>query len=439
MTLVLLPLMLLAVLVLVQILSSRFLLRIDLTSKRLYSLSEKSLQVLGQLDGSALEATAFFVRDDAGREQARDILDRYRSAYSGFSFEIVDPTKNPGLVERYQVGSNGTVVLEYRGRVTKVVSQEEEAITNGIYRLSAESRADVYFLTGHGEKSIDGGMSRLAAALEDEHYRVQELLLLREEQVPEDARCLVVAGAREPLSSHELQLLDTYLREGGSLLVMVEPFRDAGLSGFLAGLGIELRSDTIIDERSRIMGGDSLFPIVSDYGSHSITRSIDLVSFYPIARSLSISRQLPPGVDVRPIALTGRDTWAETDSDSLAEGNAAFDREEDVPGPLVLGAALTLEDTASPDEGRLVIFGDSDFAGNEYFGTEGNRDLVLNSVAWLASEPDLIGIRSRDPSHTPIILTRSQTNLVFWLFIVLIPALSAAAGVLVRLKVRWKQ
>jgi gliding motility-associatede transport system auxiliary component len=438
-TMILVPVLLLAVLVMLQILSNRYILRVDLTAKSLYSLSQKSRQILDGLDGSDLKATAFFARDDAGREQARDILNQYRNGYSSFSFEIVDPAKNPRLVEQYQVGSNGTIVLEFKGRETKVVSQDEEAITNGIYRLSSTAEAKLYFLRGHGEKSPNGELSELSAALEGERYTVDDILLLREERIPDDARCLVIAAPRQALSPYELRLIDDYLAKGGNVLLMLEPYRDAGLADFLGQLGIGLRMDTIIDERSKIMGGDFLFPLVSDYGSHAITRSINVVSFYPIARSLIIEQDLPEGVDIRPIAVTGRETWSESDFEALSKGETAFQEGEDTQGPLTLAAALTMERESGGSEGRMVIFGDSDFAGNDYFSVAGNRDLVLNSIAWLASEPSLIGIRSRDPNHTPIILTQRQTNLVFWLFIVLLPLLSAVAGVLVWFRVRWKQ
>jgi len=56
----------------------------------------------------------------------------------------------------------------------------------------------------------------------------------------------------------------------------------------------------------------------------------------------------------------------------------------------------------------------------------------------LTSDPSLIGIRSRDPSHTPIILTEGQTRAVFWLLIVLLPGLALVAGVSVWLVSRWK-
>lgn len=438
-SLFIIPALVLGILVLLQVLSYRFSTRVDLTPQRLHSLSEKSRNVLASLDGSALSATAFYTEDDFFRERARDLLEEYRSAYRGFEYRIVDPARNPALVERHEVGSNGTIVLEYRGRETKIVSREEEAITNGIYRLATDRRRVVYFLTGHGEKTPTGDYSRLAAALEGELYEPRELLLLREDRVPEDAACVVVAGPRQALAEHEVRRLADYYRDGGSLLVMLDPYRNGGLEPFLAALGIRLSLDTIVDERSRLMGGDFLFPIVSDYGNHSITRSLDLVTFYPIARSLSLDRNPPEGVDLRVLAQTGSDAWAEMDYDALSRGEARFDPAEDVSGPLTIAVAATRRDPETGADGRMVVYGDSDFAGNEYIEVSGNRDIILNTFAWLTSEPDLIGIRSRDPDHTPVILTGTETRVVFWLTIVLLPALAIAAGIAVFLLVRWKQ
>ena len=152
---------------------------------------------------------------------------------------------------------------------------------------------------------------------------------------------------------------------------MLEPYRDAGMAEFLEKLGIGLRLDTIIDERSKIMGGDFMFPLVSDYGPHSITRSINVVSFYPIARSLVIAKEPPEGVDIRPIALTGLETWSESDFEALKGGETAFQEGEDTQGPLTLAAALTVEGGSRGEEGRMVIFGDSDFAGTTISASRG--------------------------------------------------------------------
>ena len=45
----------------------------------------------------------------------------------------------------------------------------------------------------------------------------------------------------------------------------------------------------------------------------------------------------------------------------------------------------------------MVVIGDSDFAANSVLGVQGNRDLFLNTVNWLAQQENLIAIRPREP------------------------------------------
>ena len=50
-------------------------------------------------------------------------------------------------------------------------------------------------------------------------------------------------------------------------------------------------------------------------------------------------------------------------------------------------------DQAPKPETRVAAIGDSDFAANAYVGIEGNRDLFMNTVNWLAQQENLIAIR----------------------------------------------
>ena len=45
----------------------------------------------------------------------------------------------------------------------------------------------------------------------------------------------------------------------------------------------------------------------------------------------------------------------------------------------------------------MAAIGDSDFIANAYLGVEGNRDLFMNTVNWLAQQENLIAIRPKEP------------------------------------------
>ena len=75
------------------------------------------------------------------------------------------------------------------------------------------------------------------------------------------------------------------------------------------------------------------------------------------------------------------------------------------------------------------MFGDSDFASNGYIGLQGNSDLVLNAINWLAEQENLISIRPRAPEDRRITLTADQQFRVQLLVLLLIPGAVLATGV----------
>ncbi|MEE2964672.1 MAG: hypothetical protein VX427_11075, partial [Acidobacteriota bacterium] len=62
-------------------------------------------------------------------------------------------------------------------------------------------------------------------------------------------------------------------------------------------------------------------------------------------------------------------------------------------------------------------------------GIQGNRDLFLNTISWLAQQENLIAIRPREPDDRRLTLTADQQRRVFWLSLLFIPAAALGAGV----------
>jgi ABC-type uncharacterized transport system involved in gliding motility auxiliary subunit len=62
---------------------------------------------------------------------------------------------------------------------------------------------------------------------------------------------------------------------------------------------------------------------------------------------------------------------------------------------------------------------------------QNNRDFFLNTVSWLAEQEDQISIRPKDTRSTPVFLTSQQAQAVFWLPVVILPAVALAGGVVV--------
>jgi len=77
----------------------------------------------------------------------------------------------------------------------------------------------------------------------------------------------------------------------------------------------------------------------------------------------------------------------------------------------------------------IDVFGDSDVATNTLLGFQGNKDLFLNSVAWLAQDADLISIRPKEPDDQRLLLTRNQQQNMLVLALLLIPGVFIVMGI----------
>jgi len=460
-------LLLLGIVGLVEAISARHNLRLDLTEGKRYTLSDQTKKLLSGL-AKDVHVTAFFRSDQPDRRAADDLLRQYADRSPKFRYEIVDPDRNPGRAKKYGITTYGTTVLEAGDKEDKVTELDEERLTNGLVKLLREGKRTIYFLKGHGENNLDdesrSGYRHAKEALEKSGHQVKELLLLREPQVPVDAAVLVISGPKRDLIEPELKALKAYIDGGGKLLIQLDPFSAPSLKDFVKGYGIAVGDDVIVDQFSRVLGGDYLMPVVSKYYSHPITRDFTLASLFPFARSVDAVDKSPTGPPVQKLAETGPGSWAETDRGELSRGQLTFNKEMDRQGPVPVGVVATVErkkdaesatgkgnaaspppaekKTAGAPEGRpagaarLVVYGNSGFASNSFLNFSGNKDLFLNSISWLAEDEGQISVRPREAKSTPIFLTATQGRLAFWLPVVVVPAILLASGTTVVLRRR---
>ena len=175
-------------------------------------------------------------------------------------------------------------------------------------------------------------------------------------------------------------------------------------------------------------------PIVSQYEEHAITRDFNLMTFFPEARSIRRGENPPAGIEFREIGKSTPRSWAETSPINGLE-KIAFDEGKDLRGPVTLFASAELAAAAAAGEKagktRLLVFGDSDFAANAYFSTQGNGNLFLNGVSWLAEEEDLISVRARSPEDRRIAITQTQSRALLYLGVIALPLAIFIAGIVV--------
>ena len=426
--------------------------RFDLTKTGRFTLSSQTKKILRSLD-TPVKAVAFY-RNEPGtmharqRQTMRDLLEEYTSFSDNFTFTFIDPDRKPGLASKYGVSEYRIVLLMAGGKQVKVANEKEEKMTNGLIKLLREEQKIVYFVKGHGEKDINSktkdGYNAALQAIVKESYTVRELLLLRVDDVPEDASVLVLASPRRDLDQAELDKLDRYYKRGGALLVEIDPGHPPAFRTWVEQYGFKLQADVIIDQQSQLYGASHLTPVVYAYHKkHPLTEGFTLASYFPIANSVYIDEDKKRGR--YQLALTGPNSWTEVDKAQLESGQAEYNEEREKRGPIPVMAVTTIAIEGEEDSqgakrdryGKMILIGDSDFADNTNINLAGNGDLFLNSINWLAEEANLIAVRAKKSYITPVVLTVAQGRAIFWIPVVMIPSVVLMAGISIYSRRKW--
>ncbi|MEE2637672.1 MAG: GldG family protein [Acidobacteriota bacterium] len=442
--------------------------RWDLTAAQQYSLSEQTRRVLDSL--SAPVRILVFAREPEF-PRYQDRLDEYAYQSSQVRVEYIDADRQPMLARQYEIQTYGTIIFDYEGRVERVESDSEQDLTNALIKVVEGAEQTVYFMEGHGEKthtdSNREGYSTVSAALELDNFSVQSLVLAQQGSIPDDATVVVVAGPQTDLLPGEIDALESYLTGGGKLLLMLDPPTSsdtAGPEGVLElarSWGIEVGINVVVDASGmgQLFGADATMPVAANYPIHPITDRFDLLTAYPLARSVDAATGTSDGRIPQSFIETSAQSWQEADIESLASGRVELEEEAgDRPGPVAIGMAVSVpltdaaedgdsnetpepsqadvgddaemaDDDTPPEETRLVVIGDSDFPTNAVIGIGGNRDMFLNTISWLAQQENLISIRAREPEDRRLTLTADAQRRVFWLSVLFIPAAALGAGV----------
>jgi ABC-type uncharacterized transport system involved in gliding motility auxiliary subunit len=433
-----------AILAAINYLGTRHDKRWDLTTAKQFSLSDQTRKVLQDLK-EPVHVKVFARSDDFQR--FRDRLDEYKYASKQVDVEYLDPEKKPALAQQYGITALGTVVFEYHGRNEKATSDGEQELTNALIKVIQGRQPKVYFTTGHGEKDTTSadrtGYNTISSALTSDNFVVDKLVLAQQKDVPADADVLVIAGPQTDFLQPEIDMLKAYLAKGGKAFIMLDPvlkpgqMQPTGLQALLMDWGITADNDVVLDVSGmgRLIGADESIPVAASYPPHAITQNFQLLTAYPLARSMTPIEGGVNGHTAQSIVETSRSSWGEMDLKALSSGQPAKADDDDKKGPVSLAAAVSapaadgVEKDGKKPETRVVAFGDSEFPSNAFLGVQGNRDLFLNTVNWLAQQENLIAIRPRDAEDRRITLTADQQTRIFYLTVLIAPGLILLAGV----------
>lgn len=454
----------LAVVLLVNIIALTNPMRVDLSVRKYYELSQKTVSLLEGLD-QRVNVTVFFQEEHALYNDIENLLEEYQYQSRNIKVTWVDPARDLArmekLVKRYGLTEAQVVVFDVDGK-SKIVTQAdladavmvkgrelpvisafkgEQAFSSAIQGLIQGEAPIVYFLVGHGERRLNEfdlqtGYTRIGTVLESDNVLLKELLLTNEKHVPEDAAVLVIAGPSKMLAPVEIAMIEDYLRRSGRVMILLDAMKETGLEPMLRNQGVSLRNDFVVDTENRLRENDVH---IRRFNPHPITLNLDTPARFVLPRSvmpLGMSGEQKSAEDrptVIPLVLTSEQGWSET---QVHDTPAKYDEDTaDLRGTVSLAVAVErgapqklLDVQIQPS--RMVVFGDSDFISNGAM-VAGNQDLFMSAMNWLLDREELMAIAPKPIEEIKLSLTRKQLKKLTWISVGGIPALAVAGGLLV--------
>lgn len=411
--------------------SVRFQTSVDWTVGGRNSLTEASERQLASME----DPLRFYVFAYSGDPLRRSIdvdLVRYTRAKPNIEITFIDPSAEPQRVREFEIRQPGQIVIEYQGRRETVPGTTETIITPALQRLAYGGEQWVVFLGGHGERSIDdaedlASLSGFAEVLRQRGLKVQRLNLVESPQIPDNTRVLVIASPERDYLPGEIELVRTFVENGGNLLWLADPSSPAGLRPVAETLGIEwLDGYAILPEYELLGTGHPGFFAALGYPPNPVTQGFDQVTLFPLVRALAV--QPSEGWRFQKMLVTSESSWLETGD--ISGGSVALD-EQDIPGPLTIGATMTREvgEGEAARTQRIALIGDVDFLSNLHLGDLGNQQLGVNLLQWLSLRDAQLNIDLPKAPDTVILLSPTASLVLVIGFVVVLPLLLLAVGV----------
>ncbi|MDE2783246.1 MAG: Gldg family protein [Gemmatimonadota bacterium] len=306
--------------------------RLDLTRDDLFTLSDGSREILGELDD--VVNLTLFVSDDLPQEiqlilrDVRDLVADLRGASNGM-LNTAEVNPDDGEEEADQASSMGVMPIEFnvlrddelqvrRGyfglAVTYADDQEimpvvdraddlEFRLVSAIANMTMTEKPTLAFMSGfEAKESFQYRLFRESLA---DRYNITTVDLaadtLGPPVVPDSVDVLVVAAPLQPVSPMAARAIDSYLDGGGAALLLMERHTinpqspmsmpvTTGLEDLLATRGVEASDEMVFDlassERVQVPQGFfsvirpyPLWPIAFTGGEHAVVRDLGNASF----------------------------------------------------------------------------------------------------------------------------------------------------------------
>jgi len=433
--------------------------KVDLTQNQMYSLSDQTYKVLDNLKQDVKIIGLY----ETGKEDQTimEIIDRYQRRSKRVTFSIIDPERYPQLVMKYEKDGSalrtGSLIVEsgdrfkvidrldlinysynqYSGQWHAQSLAAEQRLTGAILYVTAEELPVIYRLVGHGEDSLPYDVLR---QLDLENYTVEDLNLVTQEAVPEDAHALVVLSPKRDITQDEEQKIREYLENDGRAILFIQNLHEEmpNFESLLRSYGVALQRAVVIEGDTRMHSPGNPLYLIPNMESHTILSPIksgQMYMFAPRSQCIQVLDIKRRSIEVEPLLVTSDKAWAKTN----LEATTIEKEEGDLEGPFNIAVAITdkIYENNELKETRLVVIANTNVLNSQIISqVPGNANFLLNSLNWLRDREENISIRPKSLTVPRLRISAYQQLIFSGIVVILIPLIVLASGLTVWLRRR---
>jgi gliding-associated putative ABC transporter substrate-binding component GldG len=437
-------LLIVGVLLLINILSNSYFLRLDFTADKAYTLSKSSKNILKELK-SPVTVTAYFSKDlpqnlIQTRRDFNDLLVEYNNVSKGrVKFEFINPSDNEDNERKAQQAGVNPVMVNvrekdqiknqkaYLGAVVKVGERSEiipliqpgaameYSLSSAIKKLSITDKPSIGLIQGYGSATLNS-ISQAYQQL-DVIYNVEPVFMNDTSYVLKKYKTIAIIGSRDTIPARYLQQLERYVSEGGNLFIAAThvdgDFQKAmgivvntGLEKWLKTHHIVLGDDMVMDANCGTIGAQQqqtgyvmqikfpYLPILTNFAKHPVTEGLESMMLQ-FASTITFTGDTSKTAFI-PLAFT-------SERSAIQKLPIIFNidkqwTEKDFPYKNIPVAAALVPKNSK--EGKIIIISNGNFATNgegqqTHQLNPDNINLLVNSIDWLSDDTGLIDLRTK--------------------------------------------
>ena len=435
----------------------------DFTAQKIYTLSDESKEQIANVQQNV--TMYFFGYDESSTPLT--LAKQYHDVNNKITIQIINTSERPDLAAQYNVTTSSQLVAVQATERYKIIDSSEmytydsssgqyvdvteQKLTNAILDVTIAQKPQIYFLTGHGEYGIDSSsaMGTLATYIENDVNDVNKLDLLTSD-MPETCDVLVIANPTSDFTDLETEKIQNYINAGGKIVWMQDPYMFINgwtksttypnITKILSQFGISFSSGVVCEQSADHMVAGTPDLIIPQMTYNGIVQDLytdGMVALLDAGKINTVSDE-----ELEELGVTASPFLQSTDTSFYRENiNSDISQklDSDEEGPFVTAEILTKkidDDTQS----TLVAYSNALFATNYTVQISGsysepilirqNKDIILNTIAYLSNREDTIRIRKDTGIVTFNAITEQENRVVLWI-IFAIPVVIILAGIIV--------